>query len=243
MTTVHASQGYRERPSIVDGAVIWCRGGISDTDPPVLPDGCMDLLWIDGRLSVAGPDTRAYMPEPGFAERIAGIRFYPGTAPALLGVPAYELRDARADLAELWSPADLRTASELIARASSPAVGLEVVARWRAGRADPIDPVVRFLVASLRSGSSVAAIAEELGTGPRRLHRISLAAFGYGPKTLGRVLRMQRALALARGGMGLADVAVASGYADQAHLTRDVREFSGMSPMKLLGWNLEARSF
>ncbi|WP_433673078.1 helix-turn-helix domain-containing protein [Nocardia sp. CA-136227] len=243
MTTVRALQGYRERPSSVGGAVVWCRDGISAADSPVLPDGCMDLLWLDGRLSVAGPDTRAYRPPPGFADRIAGIRFYPGTAPSLLGVPAYELRDARADLADLWSPADLRTASELIARASSPAIGLEAIARWRAGRTDAVDPVVRFLVASLRSGSSVAAIAAELGTGPRRLHRISLAAFGYGPKTLGRVLRMQRALALARGGMGLADVAVASGYADQAHLTRDVREFSGMSPMKLLGLDLEPLSF
>ncbi|WP_433594421.1 helix-turn-helix domain-containing protein [Nocardia sp. CA-145437] len=243
MTTVRAPQGYRERPSSVGDAVIWCRDGISDADPPVLPDGCMDLLWIDGRLSVAGPDTRAYRPEPGFADRIAGVRLSPGAAPALLGVPARELRNARADLADLWSPADLRTASGLIARASNPAVGLEAIARWCAGRTDAIDPVVRFLVASLRSGSSVAAIAGELQTGPRRLHRISLAAFGYGPKTLGRVLRMQRALALARGGMGLADVAVASGYADQAHLTRDVREFSGMSPMKLLGSKLEPLSF
>ncbi|MFD7844937.1 helix-turn-helix domain-containing protein [Nocardia sp. NPDC059764] len=243
MTTVRAPQGYRERSSSVGGAVVWCRAGISDADPPVLPDGCMDLLWLDGRLSVAGPDTRAYRPAPGFADRIAGIRFYPGTAPTLLGVPAHELRDVRADLADLWAPVDVRTASELIARASSPAAGLEAIARWRAGRTGAVDPVVRFLVASLRSGSSVAAIAEELGTGPRRLHRISLAAFGYGPKTLGRVLRMRRALALARGGMGLADVAVASGYADQAHLTRDVREFSGMSPMKLLGLDLEPLSF
>ncbi|MFE4462848.1 DUF6597 domain-containing transcriptional factor, partial [Nocardia tengchongensis] len=106
---------------------------MSDSDLPVLPDGSMDLLWIDGRLSVAGPDTRAYRPEPGFADRIAGIRFYPGTAPALLGVPAHELRDARVDLADLWSPADLRSASDLIGSASSPAAGLESRARWGRG--------------------------------------------------------------------------------------------------------------
>ncbi|MFE3989250.1 helix-turn-helix domain-containing protein [Nocardia tengchongensis] len=235
MTEIHAPRGYRERPSSIGGAVIWCRDGVSDSDLPVLPDGSMDLLWIDGKLSVAGPDTRAYRPEPGFADRIAGIRFYPGTAPALLGVPAHELRDARVDLADLWSPADLRSASDLIGSASSPAAGLESIARWRAAEVDAVDPVVRFIVKSLRSGSSVTATAEELQTGPRRLHRISLAAFGYGPKTLARVLRMQRALVLARGGMGLADVAVAAGYSDQAHMSRDIREYSGMSPMKLLG--------
>lgn len=26
----------------------------------MLPDGCMDLLWTEGRLLVAGPDTRPY---------------------------------------------------------------------------------------------------------------------------------------------------------------------------------------
>ncbi|MGV9666649.1 helix-turn-helix domain-containing protein [Nocardia niigatensis] len=232
---VHPPRGYRERPSGVGGAVVWTRQGVADTDLPVLPDGSMDLLWIDGRLSVAGPDTRAYRPAPGFAARISGIRFFPGAAPALLGVPAHELRDARADLADLWSPVALRRASELLARASDPAAGLEAIARWRANEADAADPTVRFIVTSLGSGMSVSATAEELGTGPRRLHRLSLAAFGYGPKTLGRVLRMQRALALARSGMGLAEVAASVGFADQAHLTRDIREFSDMSPRQLLG--------
>ena len=235
MMEVHPPRGYRERPSGVGGAVVWTRQGVADTDLPVLPDGSMDLLWIDGRLSVAGPDTRAYRPAPGFADRISGIRFFPGAAPALLGVPAHELRDARADLADLWSPVALRRASELLARASDPAAGLEAIARWRANEADAADPTVRFIVTSLGSGMSVSATAEELGTGPRRLHRLSLAAFGYGPKTLGRVLRMQRALALARSGMGLAEVAASVGFADQVHLTRDIREFSDMSPRQLLG--------
>ncbi|MFE3260412.1 helix-turn-helix domain-containing protein [Nocardia sp. NPDC059091] len=232
---IHPPRGYRERRSGVSGAVVWTREGVVDTDLPVLPDGSMDLLWIAGRLSVAGPDTRAYRPPPGFADRITGIRFFPGTAPALLGLPAHELRDARADLADLWSPADVRRASELIAKAPNPAVGLEAIARWRASKTDAADPMVRFIVTALGSGMSVSATAEELGTGPRRLHRLSLAAFGYGPKTLGRVLRMQRALALARGGIGLAEVAALAGYADQAHLTRDIREFSDMSPGQLLG--------
>lgn len=237
MVDIHPPQGYRERPSSIGGAMLWTREGAADTDLPVLPDGSMDLLWMDGRLSVAGPDTRAYRPPSGFTHRITGIRFFPGTAPALLGVPAHELRDARVDLADLWSPADLRHATDLIARDPDPSVGLEAIARWRAAQSDPAEPMLRFIVTSLRSGLSVSATAGELGTGPRRLHRISLHAFGYGPKTLGRVLRMQRALALARQGTGLAEVSAITGYADQAHLTRDIRELTGMSPMGLLNVN------
>ncbi|WP_328601813.1 helix-turn-helix transcriptional regulator [Nocardia terrae] len=234
MTDIHPPQGYREHPSALEGAMLWTRAGVSTTDLPVLPDGSMDLLWMDGRLSVAGPDTRAYRPPAGFAGRIAGIRFFPGTAPALLGVPAHELRNARVDLADLWSPAIHRRAEELLARASTPALGLDAIALWRTTETKPPDPILRFIVSSLGSGASVSATAEELGTGPRRLHRMSLNAFGYGPKTLSRVLRMQRALALARTGTGLAEVSAVIGYADQAHLTREIRELTDLSPTELL---------
>src|SRR3954447_13841694 len=78
--------GYAERPSRLAGAVVWTSVP-SGSGEPVLPDGCMDLLWTDGRLLVAGPDTRAYRPQ-GPPARWAGIRFHPGTAPAYLGVPA-----------------------------------------------------------------------------------------------------------------------------------------------------------
>jgi transcriptional regulator GlxA family with amidase domain len=79
----------------------------------------------------------------------------------------------------------------------------------------------------------VAATADRLGLGARQFHRRSLSAFGYGPKTLARILRLQRALALARAGVALADTAARTGFADQAHLARDVRELAG-TPMREL---------
>ncbi|MBL1077192.1 helix-turn-helix domain-containing protein [Nocardia sp. 2] len=234
MPDIHPPQGYRERPSRLAGAVVWARDGAVDTVTPVLPDGCMDLLWIDGRLSIAGPDTRAHHPTAGSSSRIAGIRFTPGAAPALLGIPAHELRDTRVALADVWSPAAVRHAAEILTQVATPAVGLEAIALWRAASADPADPLLAHLVTALRSGTSVAAIADTLEVGPRRLHRLSLAAFGYGPKTLSRILRMQRALALARAGVPLADTAARVGYADQAHLSREVREFADLSLTQLL---------
>ncbi|MGB8945924.1 MAG: helix-turn-helix domain-containing protein, partial [Streptomyces sp.] len=54
------------------------------------------------------------------------------------------------------------------------------------------------------------------------------------PKTLARVLRLQRALALARSGLAFAETAVVSGFADQAHLARDVKELTGMPLGELL---------
>ncbi|WP_067568782.1 helix-turn-helix domain-containing protein [Nocardia acidivorans] len=206
-----------------------------DTAMPVLPDGCMDLLWINGKLSVAGPDTHAYHPPADLPARIAGIRFPPGAAPALLGVPADELRDGRPDLADLWSVPDTRNALRLVESASSPTAGLEAIAHRRAADTDPVDPILTRIVTELQSGTTtVGALAAGLGLGPRRLHRLSLTAFGYGPKTLARILRMQRALALARTGVPPAEVAARTGYADQPHLSREIRDFAGVPLSELL---------
>lgn len=217
---------YAERASRLAGAVVWT--STPPTDPGghlVLPDGCMDLLWSEGRLLVAGPDTRAFVPD-GPPAPWAGLRFFPGAAPAFLGVPAHELRDRRVELAQLWPSSQVRRLSGRIAASPCPAAALEALALERAA---PPEPALRALVSALAAGRAVASAADELGIGARQLHRRSLAAFGYGPKTLARILRLRRALSLTRTGVPYAETAVRAGYADQAHLSRDVREFTGLT--------------
>ncbi|WP_405670495.1 helix-turn-helix domain-containing protein [Streptomyces sp. NBC_01530] len=225
---------YTERASRLTGAVVWTNTPSEAGAGRVLPDGCMDLLWHDGRLLVAGPDTRAYIAE-GAPGLWAGVRFRPGTAPALLGVPAQELRDRRVALSELRPAAKARRFAARVNSAAEPASGLEELALRLAADAAPPDPRLRHLVTALDEGRPVAAAADELGLGARQLHRRSLTAFGYGPKTLARVLRLQRALGLARQGVPYAETAARAGFADQAHLARDVRQLAGMPLGELLG--------
>ncbi|MFJ4713922.1 helix-turn-helix domain-containing protein [Streptomyces sp. NPDC088785] len=230
---------YTERAARLSGAVLWTRTLDPARGPagPVLPDGCIDLLWLadgPGELRVAGPDTRAHRPAPAAVTRYAGVRFAPGTAPAWLGVPAHELRDRAVALDELWPSARVRRLTERIGAAADPAAALEAVARRLVTAAAPPDPVLAGIVTALGSGASVARTARLTGLGPRHLHRRSLAAFGYGPKTLARVLRLQRALALARAGVPFAETAVRAGYTDQAHLSRDVKELTGLTLSRLV---------
>jgi methylphosphotriester-DNA--protein-cysteine methyltransferase len=60
---------------------------------------------------------------------------------------------------------------------------------------------------------------------------------GYGPRTLGRVPRFQRLLAGLRrpatGSEPLARLALNAGYADQAHMSREARRLSGLTPSAL----------
>ncbi|RFU85031.1 helix-turn-helix domain-containing protein [Streptomyces triticagri] len=227
---------YQERASRHEGAVVWTRTARRPHDPPypVLPDGCMDLLWMDDRLYVAGPDLHAYVPEAPGDGTVAGLRFAPGTAYPVLGVPARELRDRRVALAELWPAAQVRRLTARVAAAGDPATALESLVLDRAADSAPADPLPRLIAERLASGHGVAATADALGVGARRLHRSSLDAFGYGPKTLARILRLQRALTLARTGLPFAETAAVAGFADQAHLARDVRDLAGMPLGRLL---------
>lgn len=230
------TDGYRERPSRFGaGAVLWTSPG-SATPTRVLPDGCMDLIWHEAAdtLYVAGPDTRAHLTPAGPDAGWAGLRFAPGTAPALLGVPAHQLRDQLVPLGELLPSARARRLGGQIAGAEHRARALEEVALTLGNDAGPPDPLCQAMVSGLRAQRPVAGLAAYAGLSERQLYRRSLTAFGYGLRTLAKVLRSQRALELAAGGLPFAEVAVLAGYADQAHLARDVKALTGVTLTTLL---------
>jgi AraC-like DNA-binding protein len=219
---------YRERPSRVTGAIVWSWTATA-TSPGnrVLPDGCMDVMWREGRLFLAGPDTRAHEVHERAGVEYVGVRLAPGTGPSVAGVPADEIRDRRPLLADVWGSRRAREAEERVAGAPSVHRALEELAAGRIRENGPPDPVVAAVVAALADGERIAAVADRVGLSERQLHRRVVAAIGYGPKILGRVLRMNQALELARGGRSLADVAADAGYADQAHLSHDMKALTG----------------
>lgn len=202
----------------------------------IVPDACADVIWYreSGLLLVAGPDTRAHLTEPVPGE-LVGIRFRTGRSPAGLGVPADVVRDERVALTDLWRPDRVRRlADELAATASTTEAQAVLTGAVLTGARTGPDPAVPALLQLARTGTGVSAMAEEIGLTERQLHRRCLAAFGYGAKVLVRVLRFDRAMRLARGGTGLADIAYRAGYADQAHLSREVRALAGVTPTDLL---------
>lgn len=219
---------YTERASKLPHVTEWWSVS-APGDPPtrVLPDGCLDVIWQDGRVFVAGPDTTAQTGSAPGGSRMFALRFGSGTGPGVLGVPASELVDRQVPLAELAPAAVVRRLSS----AADPGAALTAfaAARWR-----PPDPAMVALAAAVSAGVSVAAFADAAGLSPRQLLRRSNAAFGYGAKTLHRIFRMQRALALARAGRPFAAVSADAGYADQAHLSREVRALAGVPLQSLL---------
>jgi len=199
-------------------------------------------MWSDGRLMVAGPDTIAFISQAEPGSVFAGVRFAPGTGPAILGIRADEVRDRRVPLGDVLPTAAARRIGEQVEAqlcgesvvASRVGRALETAAVDAARSGSWPDPSMSAIVSCLRRGASVADTAASVGLNERVLHRRCLPAFGYGPKTLARILRLGRALDLARNGLPFAAVAATAGYADQAHLARDVRSLAGTSLRSVL---------
>jgi AraC-like DNA-binding protein len=236
---------YRElAPSRDAYSLIACRwvrqvaGDEAEDSVLILPDGCVDLLWREGELVVAGLD-RTARPSPVVpGERILGLRLRPGVAGAVLGMPASEVLDVHVRLEELLG----RPARELVERLGDGDDNeafdvLEEMVGSRVQEAGP-DPLV--LAATRRlgfPGSRVDRLADSLGISDRQLRRRFHQEVGYGPKTLDRVLRFRRLVAqagaVAAGESDLARIAADLGYADQAHMTRDCLRLSGLTPSAL----------
>jgi AraC-like DNA-binding protein len=218
---------YREAPppSSLTGAVrcVWwsARAGAQR----IVPDGCLDLIVGEGQVFVAGPDTHAWQTEQAPGTTLHGIRFRPGQAPRVLGAAADELLNQRVDLADLWGHRGTLTTERLLSRPSSL---VEVVAEnLETGPDRELDA----LIGALTTGVSRVSVAiSHLSTSERQLRRRFTQAVGYGPATYLRVARFSRAVEQAGRTPNLASLAADAGYADQAHLSRDCRELTGITP-------------
>ncbi|MGJ6967500.1 DUF6597 domain-containing transcriptional factor [Streptosporangium sp. G11] len=82
-------------------ACLWINEATSATTQPVVPDGCVDLIWGPGGAQVAGPDTGPKPVRMAPGDRYVGIRFRPGAAGELFGVRLDSLRDLRVPLSDL----------------------------------------------------------------------------------------------------------------------------------------------
>ncbi len=230
---------YREYPAPLSLRpwleCLWERGGDGGSPVRVLPDGCIDVVWSsrDG-ARIVGANTTAFRAAVTDGEHLIGARLRPGGAPALIGVQAELVRDERPAIEDVLGDGGARLGAEL-ELAADPVARLR---DWLADRAAASEHPDRLVAETARrldaTPLAIATLAAELGVSERALRRRVCTAVGYGPKRLGRVLRLARALAAARAGEDLGRVAFDAGYADQAHFTGDCRELAGIPPSALL---------
>jgi AraC-like DNA-binding protein len=243
-------QTYRERRPAPELAgrlsCVWVQEVPLGAEPyahRTVPNGGVELYCQVGSLPrLVGPQTGPTMEVLAPGTTVVGVRFRPGAAPSVLGMPATELVDLAVGADELWGDAALAL-GERIAASASPqeaagALEREILARTLVTE-DP-DPIATEAVRHLLPWqvSEVTSLTTSLYISERQLRRRCLAAIGLAPKALHRMLRFQGFLALAgqreHPSGELALLAAEAGYADQSHLTRESMRLSGLPPRALL---------
>jgi AraC-like DNA-binding protein len=200
--------------------------GSTESFPPVCLDGLQTRT-----TTIEAPRGRC---------RVLGIVLGPLGASALLGSSLRELTDRSTDLHAIVG----RDSEELAQTLDAARDGAERVRRARAWtrarlvRALAPEPLIARVFELIERGAGNVAISrldEYTGRSRSRLAAGFADAIGLAPKRYARIVRFRRALELVNRGAGsLGDVAIRSGYYDQAHMNAEFREHAGLTPREYL---------
>ena len=193
----------------------------------VLPDVRCDLIWVDERVLFCGPATHARA-SLAIGKTVTVASFDSLAVRQWLDIPIQQLTDQVIPLADL-APSledplaeqfDAAATQVLLPRPHRP-VGLP-------------DPRLQLALSHLRFGWSVRDSAAAVCLSERHMERLFLDGFGLSPRSYLQILRLRRAMCLARQGASLARAAASSGFADQAHFSRQAKELLGETPSRAL---------
>jgi AraC-like DNA-binding protein len=223
------------------GASVLDFGGADVSVPVCFGDPVLVEDWEQAEVpsaAVVGPRQQAtWLRFEGKLDQV-NISFLPGTAGVFTGLPMLELTGRMAPPDVVW-PRDFR---EAVAQLEPLPIGQRIgrlgellLARLRPGQ-DP-GPQVREavrLIRARRGHVTVGWLAERVNLSVSQLERSFTRHVGIGPKLLARQTRVAAlaAEAMTSARPGWAQLAAKYGYADQAHLARDFRELTGLSPSR-----------
>jgi AraC-like DNA-binding protein len=210
----------------------------------VLPDGCVDIvLGFNGALSfaqVVGTMTRPLLVRDRECTSMAGVRFRPGNARLVFGLPASELTDLRIPLEEVWQDAGAlldRLAPLPGALSAVVALRRTLEERLKGVSAAPRDVNAAIERVVLAQGNlRIGALGQALGLTRQHLARQFAEHVGISPKLFARVVRLRSVLARIRNANEVewSALALSHGFFDQSHLIDDFRALTGLPPARWL---------
>ncbi|WP_244198203.1 helix-turn-helix domain-containing protein [Nocardia neocaledoniensis] len=163
------------------------------------------------------------------------VRLAPTLAWSLLGVAPAELGRGALDLDDLWGPRTQRLRAQLAAAPTWDerfALTKSFLTQGCSPTRAPDPEVLAGWDRILSTGGRVriGALAESLGWSHKRLWTRFESQIGLTPKRAAMLVRFRAAVDGLLAGRPAAEVAVACGYTDQAHLCRDVSIFADRTP-------------
>jgi AraC-like DNA-binding protein len=186
---------------------------------------------------VKGPHHAHLVPGGDCAASYLEVRLSPLSGYTLLGVPLNELRGRIVDLCDLLG-ADGRRLAERLRDARTWRHRFTILDELLLARLDdgprPSPEVVRVVQLMVTTGGAarIGRLAGEVGWSHKHLITRFTQQVGLPPKAAARLVRFDRVLRrLDRPGVpGWDRIAAEAGYADQSHLAREFRTFTGVTP-------------
>ncbi|WP_026249173.1 AraC family transcriptional regulator [Streptomyces sp. LaPpAH-108] len=186
---------------------------------------------------VAGPGLGT-----GGAVRVRGenvecvqVRLSPVIARAVLGASPADLDGAVVPLGDLWGREASRIREQLgeVSSWRDRFAWTDALLARRYEAGPPVDPEVAWAwhrIVTSRGLARVDGLATEVGWSRKRLWSRFRSQLGLPPKRAVNLVRFDHAVHRLVAGEGASRVAADAGYADQSHLHRDVRAFTGATP-------------
>ncbi len=204
---------------------------------PVMPDGCIDLLFESrpSTLDIVGTMTRTLWAKVCGPTQFVGVRFKAGGAVPFLRERADLLTNGVVEAEAVLGLAGSDLKQQLL-EGGSLEERVRLLERFLVRRlqADVAAVDSRIVWATSRliddPGSKIESLACGLGMSRQYLRRLFLRHTGLSPKAFARVARLGRLVEALQAGAHLADSALASGYADQAHMTHEFKDLVGITP-------------
>lgn len=217
--------------------LLWVSAGGSTTaSERVVPSGTVHLAWRDvpirigaqteHRGVIGGIRQTAHVHDTPQHYRSVGAVLAPGATQRLFGHPAGAFADRHVGLDALWPDA-----ASLSDRLHGPDP-LDVLEAALVAHLRPVPrpPGLNHALAGLSEGLPVQAVARQLHRSPRTVRGWFHDAVGCSPATWVRLQRLQRAFRVAAREPDWSVVAHRAGYFDQAHLCRELRRITGVTP-------------
>jgi AraC-like DNA-binding protein len=209
----------------------------------VLPDGRFQLI-IDlarGPGIVNGMRSKCLVIDTAPIGTVMGVVFQPGGARPFFDAAADEFSNQVVTLDLVWGPS-LACLLDRLHHGSGPAGKfrvLETALQQRLKNRLELHSGVQYGLEEFQRAPHVRGVLEvtkEAGLSRRRFSQLFREQVGLTPKLYCRLRRFQEVVRQAELGAPVdwADVALAGGYSDQAHLSHEFRDFSGLSPGEYL---------
>ncbi len=210
---------------------------LEDVEMPIVPDGSMDIIWLNGHIFLSGLMESARVIGIAPEDKFLGIRFQPYALALLLAKDVSIFNDKSVPLEEI----DKALEEDMRGLFDKNKEGNKILNEYfeRFFSNTSIDRVLLDsldLILASHGNISVADCAEALEVHPKKLERLFIRYMGLSLKKYSKIIRFYDVHTVLREeGLGnLTQKILDKGYFDQAHFNRDFKKLTGLTPSSKL---------